>query len=226
MAKTLKSGFTLVELLVVIVIIAVLGTLTAVIGPKILKKGRQSASITNLRQVNTYLISYASENANRIPAPVHLNDNEQEIYWHAVVQGEVSGKPAESFQEDSWWKQNDSIVINPVVPKANLNHKNSGYGMNIQLAQNIAKLKGEVLEMEDAAYTQVNINNLSDTSKTPLIMPFWTWAYKCDAEDVSNPKWDDLGVSKKVPVLFLDGHTELLTPREYVSKKLNEEPRN
>ena len=224
MAKTRNGGFTLVELLVVIVIIAVLGTLSAVIGPKILKRGRQASSITNMRQLNTYLVSYAGENSNRLPAPVRLNDNEQEIYWHMVLQGEVSGKSAETFLDDKWWKQNDSVVINPMVPKAQLNHKNPGYGMNAQLALNMAKLKGDDLALEDAVFTAVNLNNLSDTSRAPIIMPCWTWFYKCDDEDVNNPKWEAFTVSGKMPVLFLDGHTELLSPREYVGKKLNEAP--
>ncbi|MBK1882863.1 type II secretion system protein [Luteolibacter pohnpeiensis] len=224
MAKTQKNGFTLVELLVVIVIIAVLGTMSAIIGPKILKKGRQSGSVANMRQLNTILHSYAADHSNKLPAPVYMSDNDQEIYWHMILQQEISGDSLDKLMDDKWWKQNDSLLVNPLVTKSKITHKNVGYGMNAAIAQNIAKSRDEDLTLEDAVYTQVNLNTISDETQTPIIAPFWHWAYVITEDNVSNPKWEEISVTGKIPILFLDGHTDLMTPREYLSKHLDQKP--
>src|SRR3954471_24521155 len=74
MRETRKHGFTLVELLVVIGIIAIL---VAVLLPA-LRKARQSAQtaacLSNLRQIGLAFHMYANENHSWLPSPGYSRD--------------------------------------------------------------------------------------------------------------------------------------------------------
>ena len=63
----MRRAFTLVELLVVIVVIGVLAGLSAPAINKALNRGRQAASISNLRQIGMSMLTYASDNQNFFP---------------------------------------------------------------------------------------------------------------------------------------------------------------
>ncbi|MFC7339175.1 type II secretion system protein [Haloferula chungangensis] len=56
-----RSGFTLVELMVVIVIITILASLAFMGGRRILNKGREAAAINNLRQVSQGLFAIQAD---------------------------------------------------------------------------------------------------------------------------------------------------------------------
>lgn len=62
-----RKGFTLVELLVVIVIIAVLATLSMFGFSKIRSKARGATCSSNLRQIGTAMLAYASDNSGQLP---------------------------------------------------------------------------------------------------------------------------------------------------------------
>ena len=56
-----RNGFTLVELMVVIVIVAILATLAFMGGQRILTKSRESAAISNMRQVSQGLFAIQAD---------------------------------------------------------------------------------------------------------------------------------------------------------------------
>jgi prepilin-type N-terminal cleavage/methylation domain-containing protein len=63
-----RRGFTLVELLIVIVIIAVLASLTMTVTKRIRKSANDAIVTENIRQISVAIASYTSDN-NRFPSP-------------------------------------------------------------------------------------------------------------------------------------------------------------
>jgi len=221
-----KNGFTLIELLVVIAIIAVLASLSAVMGPRMIKKGKQTRSISDMRQMVTTMVGYASDHGNKLPAPaVSAADGEgMPSYWHNHLQMEITGGTLDLYTKDSWWKDNDSIFRNPLWPKKQITYELTGYGMNSKIAQNVAANRGETLGEEEALYTGVNLATINDPVRTPIVMPHWDWQYSGDAAEQDSKQWEMFAVAGRVPVAFLDGHVEVMSPREYVSRELDKMP--
>jgi len=221
-----KNGFTLVELLVVIAIIAILASLSAVMGPKMIRKGKQTRSISDMRQIVTTMAGYASDNGNKLPAPgVSAADSDgMPSYWHNNLQMLITGGTLDLYTKDSWWQDNDSIFRNPLWPKSQITYSLTGYGMNSKIAQNVASNRGETLGEEEAIYTAVNLATITDPLRTPIVMPYWNWHYAGDASEQDSKQWEMFEVSGRVPVAFVDGHVEVMSPREYVSRELDTMP--
>ncbi len=76
-----RAAFTLIELLVVVAIIGILVVLIAVSAPAILERGRQTASLSNMRQVGTAFHLYANDNDMRLPNRVETGDR-----WPRLLQ--------------------------------------------------------------------------------------------------------------------------------------------
>lgn len=227
MIKPRSRGFTLVELLVVIAIIAVLVSTTAVMAPRIRKKGMQSKSVTNLRQMTTLLTSYANDHSNRMPPPVtpaKESEAEKDTYWYAYLQQEISNKELPSLVKDDWWKQNQTIFQNPLHPKKDLKYASVGYAMNTALAGNIAAARDEELDPADSKFTPVNLATIREPERIPIVMPHWSWGYTCDPREAADKRFKPYTVTDRLPVLFLDGHIDSMTPKEYAKKKLNLAP--
>ncbi len=63
------SGFTLVELLVTVAIVAVLAALAVPWTVQAIRKGRQAATSSNLRQIGIAMIAYAGDHEGTLPGP-------------------------------------------------------------------------------------------------------------------------------------------------------------
>lgn len=66
-----ESGFTLVELLVVVAIIAVLATATTTVSRSLILKGKEAASMSNMRNIGLALQTYAGDNGGKYPETSH-----------------------------------------------------------------------------------------------------------------------------------------------------------
>ncbi len=62
-----RGGFTLIEMMVVVLIIAILASMTAVAVNTAKEKARQTACMSNLRQLGTALVTYRADNSGRNP---------------------------------------------------------------------------------------------------------------------------------------------------------------
>lgn len=80
--KQQARGFTLVELLVVIVIIVALAALSFGIGRKAITKSRLTASVNNCRDFGVRLGAYSSDHAGLLPVYHFEDDN---LYWWGVL---------------------------------------------------------------------------------------------------------------------------------------------
>lgn len=225
MRKPRSHGFTLVELLVVMVIVATLAGLTSAFLPKALRKGAQTKSIQQMRQMSSALELYAKDHANRIPpvvTPQEESEEKKETPWFYYLEQLTSNKDLEVYFKDKWWQDNrSSIYRNPMHPKKNVTAKSTGYAMNASLAYNIAVSRGDKLDLDDAKYVGVNLNAVQDGTKVPIVIPHWGWSYVGDKKEMSDKRFEPYLVSDRIPVLFLDSHVDLMTPKEYAKRELN-----
>ncbi|MDX6765332.1 MAG: prepilin-type N-terminal cleavage/methylation domain-containing protein [Candidatus Methylacidiphilales bacterium] len=70
----MRRGFTLVELLAVVVVVAVLASFAIPAVSKVLTRGRQAASLSNIRQLGMSLLSYAADNQYKLPPRTNGTD--------------------------------------------------------------------------------------------------------------------------------------------------------
>ncbi len=230
--KLRTDGFTLVELLVVIVIIAALAALSVTVGPKMLKKARATEAMQNMRQLGPLITTYASDHEMRLPAakgPALQSDGSTtDLQWNEVCLAMLfpDSKPAD-LKSQAWWDKNKTMFKNPLF-KASTPLK-PGYGLNQMIPENVAIASGAAApSQEELLTTQVPLAAITEPSSTPLIAPFNNYTYRFDAAELKGfvkPPLKDLMSDDKLPILFLDGHVESVSPSDYTARKLSEAPK-
>ncbi len=105
--KNLRIGFTLMELLVVIVIIGILASLLFPVLGRIQDRGREVKCVSNLRQLHTAAMSYVNSNEGRLPraasAKVWKFDEETGEYGFSWQKGWVASYPEGTTEMKSYW---------------------------------------------------------------------------------------------------------------------------
>jgi prepilin-type N-terminal cleavage/methylation domain-containing protein/prepilin-type processing-associated H-X9-DG protein len=91
-----RAAFTLIELLVVVAIIGILATLLMVAGPGVLERGRQTASLNNMRQVGMGFQLYANDNDMRLPNRVQTGDRWPKLLQPYLHELKVYADPSDS----------------------------------------------------------------------------------------------------------------------------------
>jgi prepilin-type N-terminal cleavage/methylation domain-containing protein/prepilin-type processing-associated H-X9-DG protein len=231
--KSGLDGFTLVELLVVIVIIAALAALSLTVGPRMMGNARASESLQNLRQIGPLLATYATEHEMKLPAaksPVALNDGTtEELYWHETCLRLLFPEtPPAEFKTAVWWQKNKTVLRNPLFKETATPHGwsplNPGYALNEMIPENLALASTGVIPSHAELMTiSVPLAALGDPGRTPLVAPCDNFFFRYDAAQLAEFKsgtLKDLLSEGKVPVLFVDGHVEAISPSEYLEKKL------
>lgn len=215
-------GFTLVELLVVIVIIASLAALALTIGPRMMARAKFTEAMQNLRQVAPLLQVYASDNNMTLPpveGDVRLPDGSVEmLQWNELCLTLIyTDTDLSTMQNKTWWNKNKVILKNPMYKAST--PKRPGFAMNEMIATNI--------DASNDMTTGIPLSLIPDPSRTPILAPYTDFHYKFDSGEVAafgKAPLADLLSEGKMAVVFVDGHLETMTPKEYVNRKLNEQP--
>ena len=238
-----KRGFTLVELLVVVAIIATLAAVTFTIAPKMIKKSKQVASISNMRQVAILMNGYAAENGGKLPAPREENTGNNGstrntslpgmAHWHEVIIADIypGVTRAQIGGDRNWWISFSPIVANPQFLKTpDFETWYPGFAMNFNIAANVLSGAGW---FEQSRY-RTPVSSIPDLARTPLLMPHFDWhssRFLSGNALTSNTKQNVFLIDGKLNIVFVDGHSELIQftkpdmtriPNcEYVKRKLH-----
>lgn len=224
------AGFTMVELLVVITIIATLAAVGFTLGPKMMKRGTSAKSIQNMRQIGALLIGYAVDNSSRLPAAQgSVADGNggfvEGLYWHQALVAQIypDTDPAQ-LKNNSWWESTNPIFHNPQCTSKSkpypLKHWNQGFAMNRMIAKNLGHDSGNWSPgMGGAAEYGVPLGLIPEPARTPIIAPRANFHYF--GGDLTGAGMEDFLVDKQLPILFIDGHVETMAPSEYISRKLD-----
>lgn len=225
-----RGGFTLVEMLVVIVVIASLASVALTVGPKMLARAKATESMQNMRQIGPLLSSYAADNSMKLPAikgPVPQDDGTTpELQWTEVcVQMIYPDVDRQQFLTKKWWNDNKVFLRNPLLKEsAGWAPLNPGYAFNEMIPENVAIASANPIPSGDELLkVSVPLASIPDPGKTPLIAPSNKFNYRYDLAEISGFTREPLKTllnEGKFPVLFVDGHIETVTPTEYVTRKL------
>lgn len=80
-----RHAFTLIELLVVITIIAIIAAISFPVYNAVILKSRQTATLSNMRQVALAFSAYAGDNGNQLPVRATINADGSSTEWPALL---------------------------------------------------------------------------------------------------------------------------------------------
>lgn len=220
-----RNGFTLVELLVVIVIIAALAGLSFAVLPRIQRKAKGTASMANLRQFAPVLNGYAGDHSMKLPAILAqatlADGTEQEMSWIEICLQELNpDAKITQLRDKKWWETTKPFAQNPLF--TSWTPTNPGYAMNAMIAENVENARQGGGAMDPLAVS-VPLAAIDEPVRTPLVAPGVVYQYRYDTlGDVNRFNTSpakDLLVEDKLSILFVDGHVESMTPKEYVNRQ-------
>lgn len=234
-----SSGFTLVEVLVVIVILAVMAAVVSIVGKNMIQKSKAMQMASNMKQMAPLFQIYATEHFNQmLPCKSEqrqADDTVAEMIWHEVMLSMLyeNSDPAQ-FKTEEWWESNKSFLQNPLFKKTDAPRGwqplNPGYGYNLKLPENYKLAEdGSTPGQEEAEAFAVPMAALHDPTRIPIIAPCDNYYYRYDVAQIGEFTTGTISkflTEEKFPVLFLSGNVELLRPADYIARKLHEMPMN
>jgi len=113
------GGFTLMEMMVVVLIIAILAGITAVAVNSAREKARQTDCMSNLRQLGTAIVTYRADNRGRNPPwlsnlyPTYIDDKRVYVCRSDKARGRGDCRPADIPRlQDSGGAEYNASVLN------------------------------------------------------------------------------------------------------------------
>ena len=227
-----KHGFTLVELLVVVVIVATLTGIGFYAGSKARQRALSATSLNNMRQIGPFLVGYAVDNGGRLHAPradvPDASGRFSQLHWHEVVmQQAFPDTNPKMLRDDSWWKRQKPFLRNPLCNEKTKEWPfawwNPGYAMNMRIARNLGLVKSEDwgAGREGPQTSGVPMAAITQPESTPIIAPRGNWHYEFTPSQIKDPHLTPFLMDGKMPILFLDGHVETIKLEEYVKRNLH-----
>ena len=216
-------GFTLVELLVVIAIIGTLAALAFTMGPKMLKRGAAAKSTQNIRQIGSLVLGYSGDHAGLLPPGrgevQDASGKWVQTHWHEALLSAAYPDVPVAKMGNQWYESAKPFMRNPLCTKTSkpcaFAHWNPGYALNRQIGYNLRLNKSDDWGPGKSGpqTTEVPLSAIPDPSLTPIVAPRGDWHYT--ATDLLSNDIKGFLVEGKLPILFLDGHIETMTPNEY-----------
>lgn len=218
------TGFTLVELLVVILIIAALAAVAFTIAPRMKQRGQVVKNIQNMRQVGALSTMYSSENQNRlVPLRSDVQDADGNwaigLDWPIALLGQVYPESStKELKDRNWWRINNPFMYNPFIVN-NLKSESfkpgkNGFGMNSMLGYKLIPPGSWGQPGEGGSQSKgVDISKINRPSRTVLFStsPDYLFTNKTFTQSDSIP----LIVEGKVPMMFVDMHLESVAVKTY-----------
>ncbi|MET0263475.1 MAG: type II secretion system protein [Rariglobus sp.] len=221
MPRRSHSGFTLVELLTVIAIIAVLGSLIILGVGKARTSAHQSGCNSNLRQMGVGILLYAQDNAGRLPGPLRATfgpypkSSDREVLGH-FLSGYISGYEA----PNSTQLRRVDVFACPAwdaeIPReAQLANNGDGRAYAVSLRVHLASSTSQTNLLPPFGYPAATGRPETEAKPVKLLEitnPATSWALT-DLDAVLSPSYLSVAYVPKQPVhganrvaLFFDGH--------------------
>lgn len=207
---TIRRGFTLVELMVVIVIVAVLASLAFVVARRGIEKARAATCMSNLRQVGVLMNGAASENHGLYP-----HGGPPRGWISRVCQDMVPGYPDTGGPDDGpFFEEGGGKVFLCPSDKDGRRNLHKSYLANPWV---VGMKDGNGDWLGNGAFSPTRVQSIRNASRVFLVVEDWTrdstlWRgnglrYKGDLnKDDEHPAH---GEGRHF--LYVDGHVEFLT---------------
>jgi len=220
------KGFTLVELLVVIVIIATLAGVTFAVTQRLKKSAENTKSIQNMRQIGALAGVYAADHSMSLPPAQAITGKGNVMWFHALMSQVYTDSTDQDrmLGDTKWWEANKPFMRNPLMTETSkppFRPWFPGYALNNQLAIR-AFSTANAADYTNNLTRPVPLALIPEPGRTPYAIPSGNWFYT--SGDLSGAGIKAFLVSGKIPVVFVDGHVETISPREYLSRRLEMMP--
>lgn len=210
-----RSGFTLVELLTVIAVVAILAAIIFAVARKGIDTAAKAASASNLRQAHGLGSFYGVDhNGNIVPC--------ESAEWGS---SDIFGKPYQFFMEflsenydasyDIWRRPNDDL--SNILKGGSMRERGPigwSYARNLYLPQN--RVFNPPIPSNARIDNTVPAYNVKEPAAAAL---FFETASSCgmDARHIAQFYFDKEGPSGECLVVYIDGHVGSVT-REFITQ--------
>jgi prepilin-type N-terminal cleavage/methylation domain-containing protein/prepilin-type processing-associated H-X9-DG protein len=202
-----NSGFTMVEILVVITIIVTLAAITMVSVARMKRTAKTTNSASNLRNIGNSFATASIDLNGAYPSirgfDTDKGDTPNHKYWHWKLYSQAYNLDDQFVKDDKW---SQSVFHNPEMDPKLLTNWTCGYAMNARLIENTYNIG-----WSQAVSRPLGLGALQNVSQSPLIAPRKDHHYR-EASDLLYNE------DKKAVILFCDGHIESMTRKEYETR--------
>jgi prepilin-type N-terminal cleavage/methylation domain-containing protein/prepilin-type processing-associated H-X9-DG protein len=222
--KKSGNGFTLIELLVVIAIIAILAAILFPVFAKAREKARQSACMSNIKQLTNASLMYAQDYDETFCKATNFDTAGKWVYWYQLIAPYIAGSTISSSSGTA------KIFMCPSLKKNTGNdidgrESKYGYGWNIgTISTPTADGMGYAhVDANTRSEPYVQMCKVNTPAEVLLIGDISTPAVPPGSYNIANLMWRSASTKEFIPALhndganygFVDGHVKWMK-QDYV----------